>query len=130
MFTTSNTNGSTLATSAASVTASSARSSSRGSPYSSHTYGAYSGTNINPMHHQNSAAAAGYQDYSSMYPVGAMDPMAWHAAYASANLYRGYEAAAAAHDGMWPPQAGHPHMNSFIPNNEISEPSGLSSLTG
>jgi hypothetical protein len=29
-----------------------------------------------------------------------------------------------------PQQAGHPHMNSFIPNNEISEPSGLSSITG
>jgi len=129
MFTTSNTNGSTLSAttaSAASVTASSAgaRSSSRGSPYSSHAYGAYSGTNINAaMHHQNT----GYQDYSSMYP--AMDPMAWHAAYASANLYRDYAAGAAAHDGMWPPQAGHPHMNSFIPNNEISEPSGLSSIT-
>ena len=47
-----------------------ARSSSRGSPYSSHAYGAYSSTNINAaMHHQNT----GYQDYSSMYP--AMDPM-------------------------------------------------------
>ena len=30
--------------------------------------------------------------------------LAWHAAYASANLYRDYAAGAAAHDGMWPPQ--------------------------
>ena len=62
----------------------------------------------------------------------AVDPVAWHAAYAaSANLYRGYETAAAAHDGVWHPQAGpHAHMNSFIPNNEISEPSGLSSIAG
>ncbi len=51
----------------------------------------------------------------------AMDPMAWHAAY-SANLYRSYEATAAAHDGMWPPPQT--HMNTFIPNNsDLVEPS-------
>ena len=56
-----------------------------------------------------------------------MDPMAWHAAAYSANLYRGYEAAAAAHDGMWPPQGHHHHMNSFIPNNaaDLAEPNPL-----
>ena len=63
------------------------------------------------MHPQN---ATGYQDYSSMYPT--MDPMAWHAAAYSANLYRGYDVAAAAAEGhMWPQT--HPHMNSFIASN-------------
>ena len=61
------------------------------------------------MHPQN---ATGYQDYSSMYPT--MD-MAWHAAAYSANLYRGYEAAAVAEGHMWPQT--HPHMNTFIGPN-------------
>ena len=111
MFTTSSNGGSssTIATSTAS--SSITRSTSRGSPYSN-SYSAYSGANVNPaMHPQN---ATGYQDYSSMYPT--MDPMAWHAAAYSANLYRGYDVAAAAAEGhMWPQT--HPHMNSFIASN-------------
>ena len=125
MFTTSNNGGgstSTIATSTAAAAASSsslARSASRGSPYSN-SYGAYSGTNVNPaaaaaaMHPQN---ATGYQDYSSMYPT--MD-MAWHAAasaaYSATLPYRGYDPASIAEGHMWPPQT-HPHMNTFIPSN-------------
>ena len=62
------------------------------------------------MHPQN--AAAGYQDYGSMYP-STMD-MAWHAA-AYTGLYRGYEAAGLAEGHMW--TQTHPHMNSFISSN-------------
>ena len=122
MFTTSNNGGgstSTIATSTAASSSSLTRSASRGSPYSN-SYGAYSGTNVNPaaaaaaMHPQN---ATGYQDYSSMYPT--MD-MAWHAAasaaYSATLPYRGYDPASIAEGHMWPPQT-HPHMNTFIPSN-------------
>ena len=121
MFTTSNNGGGSTSTIATSTAASSslARSASRGSPYSN-SYGAYSGTNVNPaaaaaaMHPQN---ATGYQDYSSMYPT--MD-MAWHAAasaaYSATLPYRGYDPASIAEGHMWPPQT-HPHMNTFIPSN-------------
>ena len=132
MFTTNNTaNTSVLASAAAAAAASSAntvstssnctntaRSTSRGSPYS-HTYSSYSNPCLNSMHPQNtSGTPTGYQDYSSMYHT--MDPtVAWHAAY-SANLYRGYEAAAAAHDSMWPPQ-GYSWQNYYAYFKEISD---------
>ena len=113
MFTNAAATGATNVASALSTsTASSSPSTSasrpaRSSPYhsgggsNSYYNGSSSGGGIGSTSNnlQQSYHSAG-QDYS-MY--GAMDPtMAWHAAAYSANLYRGYEVAAAA-EGGWPP---------------------------